>query len=209
MVLRRRSHAKPLTPRGGGVSSLPRRKFFTREEYHKLAELGVLGEDERVELIEGEIIQIAPVEPEHVAEAHGLYDRMRRLFGKGYCVRMQAPLALSDSEPEPDIAVVPGAQADYLHSHPTTAVLVIEIAQTSLQYDREVKSSLYAKAGIPECWIVDLENRCLKVYRDPVESPQAAFGYVYRVRLVLQPGDTVAPLAQPERLIRVARLFVV
>lgn len=208
MVLRRRSRTKPLTPRGGGMSSLPRRKF-TREEYHKLAELGVLGEDEQVELIEGEIIQMAAAEPEHVAEAHGLYDRIRRLFGKGYCVRMQAPLALSDSEPEPDIAVVPGAQADYLHSHPTTAVLVIEIAQTSLQYDREVKSSLYAKASIPEYWIVDLENRRLEVYRDPAESPQAAFGYAYRVRFVLQPSDTIAPLAKPERTIRVARLFLV
>jgi Uma2 family endonuclease len=187
---------------------LPRRKF-TREEYHKLAELGILREDERVELIEGEIIRMAPASPEHVAETHGLYDRIRKLFGKGYCVRMQAPLALGDSEPEPDVAVVPGDFKDYLRTHPTTAVLVIEIAQTSLLYDREVKSSLYAKAGIPEYWLIDLENRRLEVYRDPVESPGARFGYMYSTHFILQPHETIAPIAKPDRKIRVARLFLV
>lgn len=201
-------HANRFKPRGEDRLPLPRRKF-TREEYHKLAETGVLREDERVELIEGEIIEMAPVGPEHVAETHGLYDRIRRLFSKGYCVRMQSPLALGESEPEPDLAVVSGKLSDYLHSHPTTAVLVIEIAQSSLQYDREVKSSLYAKAGIPEYWIIDLENRRLEVYRDPVAIPDAPFGYGYRTRLLLAPDDAVAPLARPDRAIRVARLFTV
>lgn len=187
---------------------LPRRKF-TREEYHKLAELGILREDERVELIEGEIIQMAPASPEHVAETHSLYDRVRKLFGKSYTVRMQAPLALGDSEPEPDIAVVQGAARDYLHAHPTHAVLVIEIAQSGLEYDREVKSSLYAKAGIPEYWLIDLQNRRLEVYREPAESPEARFGYQYQTRMTLTGKDSIAPLARPERTIRVARLFAV
>ncbi len=200
--------ASRFKPRGEDRSPLPRRKF-TREEYHKLAEMGVLHEDERVELIEGEIIEMALVVPEHVAEMHGLYDCIRRLFGKGYCVRMQAPLALGESEPEPDLAVVSGKFSDYLHAHPTRAVLVIEFAQSSLQYDREVKSSLYAKAGIPEYWIIDLENRRLEVYCDPVALPDAPFGYGYQTRRILTPGDTIAPLARPDRAIRVARLFTV
>lgn len=185
---------------------LPRRRF-TREEYHKLAELGILREDERVELIEGEIIKMAPASPEHVAETHSLYDRLRRLFGKSYTVRLQAPLALGDSEPEPDLAVVQGAAKDYLHAHPTHAVLVVEVAQTSLQYDREVKSSLYAKAGIPEYWIINLQSRQLEVYRDPAESPEARYGYQYQTQFSLTSKDTIAPLARPERAIRVARLF--
>ncbi|MEN3002433.1 MAG: Uma2 family endonuclease [Armatimonadota bacterium] len=187
---------------------LPRRKF-TCEEYHRLAEIGILREDERVELIEGDIIQMVPVSPEHVTATLGLYEVVRRLFGKGYLVRIQSPLALGASEPEPDIAVVRGRLADYKHAHPTTAVLVIEVAQTSLQYDREVKASVYAKANIPEYWIVNLQSRRLEVYREPIESPDAPFGYTYRLRLLLNPEDTVAPLEKPDRSIRVARLFVV
>jgi len=187
---------------------LPRRKF-TREEYSRLVESGILGENERVELIEGDIIQMAPVNPEHVTETLGLYERIRRLFGKGYLVRIQSPLSLGESEPEPDIAVVRGKLIDYRHTHPTTAVLVIEVAHTSLQYDREVKTGVYAKANIPEYWIIDLEHRRLEVYREPIESADAPFGYTYRLRLVLQPGDTIAPLEKPNHPIKVARLFVV
>jgi len=186
--------------------TLPRRKF-TREDYYRLAELGVLREDERVELIEGEILQMAPIGPEHVAATHSLYDRLRRVFGKGYVVRMQSPLSLGDSEPQPDLAVVAGSPSDFQHAHPTHAVLVIEVAQSSLPYDREVKSSLYARAGIPDYWVLDLENRRLEVYRDPVESLDAPFGYAYRTRLVLSPRDTIAPLARPERALRVRRLL--
>lgn len=155
--------------------ALPRRKF-TREEYHRLVESGILREDERVELIEGDIVQMAPVRPEHVAETLGLYEVMKRLFGKGYLVRLQSPLTLGESEPEPDIAIVRGKLTDFKHAHPTTALLVLEVAHTSLQYDREVKASLYAKANIPEYWIVDLESRHLEVYREPIQYPDSPFG---------------------------------
>jgi Uma2 family endonuclease len=187
--------------------SLPRRKF-TREEYHRLAESGILREEERVELIEGDIVPMVPIGPEHATQTLGLYERVRRLFGKGYHVRIQCPLALGESEPVPDIAVVKGKLTDYKHAHPTHAVLVIEVAQSSLPYDRTVKTSLYAKAGIPEYWILDLEHRQLEVYREPLESPDSLFGSTYRLRLLLQPHDTIAPLEKPTRIVRVDRLFV-
>jgi Uma2 family endonuclease len=160
-----------------------------------------------VELIEGEILQMAPIGPEHVTATHSLYDCLRRVFGKGYVVRMQSPLSLGDSEPQPDLAVVAGSPSDFQHAHPTHAVLVIEVAQSSLPYDREVKSSLYARAGIPDYWVLDIENRRLEVYRDPAESLDAPFGYAYRTRLVLSPRDTIAPLARPDRALRVRRLL--
>jgi len=174
-----------------------------------MAEAGILREDERTELIEGEIVTIPPASPEHAAQTMALYERVRGLFGRGYHVRVQSPLAFGESEPMPDLAVVKGKPADYKHAHPTYAVLVIEVAQSSLPYDRTVKTSLYAKAGIPEYWIVDLEHRQLEVYREPIESPDSAFGYTYCVRLLLQPSDTIAPLERPNRSVRVGRLFVV
>jgi Uma2 family endonuclease len=190
------------------AATLPRRKF-TREEYYRLAEAGILREEERTELIEGEIVTMVPIGPEHVAQTTELRERIQRLFGKGYHVREQSPLALDESEPMPDLAVVKGKPADYKHAHPTYAVLVIEVAQSSLPYDRTVKTSLYAKAGIPEYWIVDLEHRQLEVYREPIESPNSVFGYTYRLRMQLQPSDTIAPLERPTRTVRVGRLFVV
>jgi Uma2 family endonuclease len=190
------------------AATLPRRKF-TREEYYRMAEAGILREDERTELIEGEIVTIPPASPEHAAQTMALYERVRGLFGRGYHVRVQSPLAFGESEPMPDLAVVKGKPADYKHAHPTHAVLVIEVAHSSLPYDRTVKTSLYAKAGIPEYWIVDIEHRQLEVYREPVESPNSVFGYTYRLRMQLQPSDTIAPLERPNRTVRVGRLFVV
>lgn len=190
------------------AATLPRRKF-TREEYYRMAEAGILREDERTELIEGEIVTIPPASPEHAAQTMALYERVRWLFSRGYHVRVQSPLAFGESEPMPDLAVVKGKPADYKHAHPTYAVLVIEVAHSSLPYDRTVKTSLYAKAGIPEYWIVDLEHRQLEVYREPIESPDSAFGYTYRVRMLLQPSDTIAPLERPNRTVRVGRLIVV
>jgi Uma2 family endonuclease len=108
-----------------------------------------------VELIEGEILQMAPIDPEHVTATHSLYDCLRRVFGKGYVVRMQSPLSLGDSEPQPDLAVVAGSPSDFQHAHPTHAVLVIEVAQSSLPYDpaRSSPASTPAQASpTTGCW---------------------------------------------------------
>jgi len=124
-----------------------------------------------VELIQGEIVQMAPTGPEHSTTNDRAGRRLILLLAdKPYYVRIQNPLSLGDSEPVPDIAVVPGKPEDYREAHPSSALLVIEIADTSLEYDRTVKAGVYASAGIPEYWIVNLVERVVEVYREPTQT---------------------------------------
>jgi Uma2 family endonuclease len=129
---------------------------FTPDQFEQLGRLGLF-DHLRVELIGGEIIQMPPIGPEHGSTVDQTMQSLgRRLPAKPYYLRVQNPLRLGDSEPVPDVAIVPGKPSDYRTHHPTTALLVIEIADTSLEYDRTEKMSLYAAAGIPEYWIVNL-----------------------------------------------------
>jgi Uma2 family endonuclease len=182
--------------------TIPRRRF-TREEYYRMAEMGLF-RGERVELIEGDIIQMSPVSAEHVTCVHRLFQWLFQVFSDA-TVRIQSPLNLGDSEPEPDIAVVPGKAGDYLHAHPTTALLVVEVAQTSLEYDREVKAPLYARAGIPDYWIVNLDGQCIEVYRDPAPIGE---GFGYRSRRIYLKGESLAPLQKPEGAVKVDELLL-
>ncbi|MCS7191059.1 MAG: Uma2 family endonuclease, partial [Fimbriimonadales bacterium] len=111
-------------------------------------------------------------------------------------------------EPEPDIAVVEGSHETYADHHPTTALLVVEFADTSLEYDRREKLSLYAKAGIPEYWIVNLKANTLEVYREPIPDAEMPFGYGYRVRLLLNAKEQIAPLFAPDKPIPVREMIV-
>ncbi|HZR98511.1 MAG TPA: Uma2 family endonuclease [Chloroflexota bacterium] len=168
----------------------PRR--WTREEYERLGETGVLGPEERVELIDGEIIEVPPQLSRHATGVCLISDALRALFRTGFTVRTQLPLGLGDySEPEPDVAVVRGTPRDFTEAHPTTAVLVVEVSDTTLSYDRDTKGSLYAAAGIPEYWILNLVDRQLEVYHDPGALPGARFGSGYRTRVIALPGDAV------------------
>ncbi|MBI2940253.1 MAG: Uma2 family endonuclease [Chloroflexi bacterium] len=181
---------------------------WTREEYGRLAEVGVLHEDDPVELIEGEIVEMAPQGLPHATGIRLAEEAARGLFGAGFDVRPQLPLALGPlSEPEPDLAVVPGGPRDYVTSHPTTALLVVEIADTSLAYDRDTKGSLYARAGILDYWIVNLARRRLEIYRDPGPMPDAPFGFGYRSRRIALPDEVVGPLARPEASLTVSSLL--
>ncbi len=180
--------------------TLPRRKF-TREEYYRIAEAGLFN-GERVELIEGEIVQMSPIGPAHTVATHAVFACLLNLLGERFFVRMQSPLSLGDSEPEPDVAVVPGKPGDYRDAHPTSAVLVVEVAQSSLEYDREVKGRLYAQAGIPEYWLVNLEERCVEVYRDP--SPERG----YLSKRIVTPGETFTCLQKPDSPISVDSILV-
>jgi Uma2 family endonuclease len=118
------------------------------------------------------------------------------------------PLALDPmSRPEPDIAVVPGGPRDYRKAHPKTALLLVEVADTTLAYDREWKGSLYARGGIRELWIVNLLDRVLEVYREPVSSSTAKHGWAYRSVSKLGPGETAKPLAAPGASVAVADLL--
>lgn len=169
---------------------------WTRDEYQQLADSGVLRPDERVELIAGEIIAVPPQHSRHATGVRLAEDALRALFGVGFDVRAQLPLALGqDSQPEPDVAVVVGTPRDFSEAHPTSALLVVEVADTTLTFDRETKSSLYAAAGIPEYWIVNLVHRQIEIHRDPSAMPETPFGRGYRTRTIGLPGETInAPL---------------
>lgn len=177
--------------------TIPRRRF-THEEYHRLGELGFF-RGERVELIEGDIVRMSPISPLHATCVHRIFLWLSRVFDEAY-VRMQQPLVIGDSEPEPDIAVVPGKPGDYREAHPTTAILVVEVAQTSAEYDREVKAALYARAGIPEYWIVNLDEGYIEVYRDPAPMGE---GYIYRSRRIYTQGEQITCLKNPEATVKV------
>ena len=165
---------------------------WTREEYERLVDVGVLRPDERVELIKGEIVEVPPQHGPHATGVRLAQIVLQGIFGAGFDVRAQLPLALGPhSEPEPDVAVVVGAPRDYKQGHPTTAVLVVEIAETRLGFDRDTKGSIYAAAGIPEYWIVNLVDRHLEIYRDPAAIPGAPYGHGYRTRTIALPGETV------------------
>ena len=134
------------------------------EEYHRLDEFNPNGR--RTELIRGIVIEKRSKSPLHCSIAKRLYDTIARLLPKGFMVRCEDPLTLADSEPEPDIAVVHGAESDFFQAHPTTAELVIEVAVSSATLDRE-NTSLYAEAGVKEYWIVLAPERRVEVYRQP------------------------------------------
>jgi Uma2 family endonuclease len=165
---------------------------WTRDEYEKLVENGTFGPDHRVELVEGIIYDMTPQNSRHATALRLVQRALDSAFGSGHDVRAQLPLALGDkSLPEPDVAVVPGDPRDYRDSHPTSAVLVVEVADSSAHHDRDRKARLYALAGIPEYWILNVTDRVLEVYRDPSMDS-------YRSRKVLLPRETVSPLSCPQ-----------
>jgi Uma2 family endonuclease len=185
-----------------------RTRRWTRQEYHRLGELGILPEDERVELLDGQLIVAKPKGTPHTTAVSLAVDALRRAFGAGWLVRQESPVALDGvSEPEPDVVVVPGAPRDYLIDHPARPVLVVEVADTSLLVDRHHKGSAYARAGLPDYWIVNLADRRLEVYRRPGTDPAAEFGWRYLGVRTLAPGAAVTPLALPDARIAVADLL--
>ena len=133
---------------------------------------------------------------------------LQAAFGIAAYVRTQGPIGLdAESEPEPDVAVVPGTVEDYGRVHPSRAVLVVEVSESSLVLDREYKGSLYARGGVPEYWVLNLIDRVLEIYRDPGTDPPAAFGWRYTRTDALGPIDSVAPLAAPDASIAVPQLL--
>ena len=167
------------------------------EEYHRLDEFNENGR--RTELIRGFVIEKMSKSPLHRSLAKRLYDRITRILPEGFLVFQQAPLTLADSEPEPDISVVRGAESDFLAAHPTTAEWVIEVAVSSPTLDRE-NASLYAEAKVKEYWIVLGSSRQVEVYRQP-ESGR------YRQKRVFGPDETLDCSGVPAVRIRVADLF--
>jgi Uma2 family endonuclease len=172
-----------------------------------MGEMGLF-EGKRVELIEGQVIEMSPIYELHATAVSVADDVLREAFGKGWAIRVQNPLSLGEaSDPQPDVVVVAGKNRDFKEQHPTTAALVIEVADSSLSYDRDYKASLYAKAGIADYWIVNLPERQLEVYRQPRADAASEFGFSYTEKQIFKEGESVAPLARPEAVIAVAELL--
>ena len=184
-----------------------RTRRWTRREYDRLIELGVFHEDEPIELLAGRLVVREPQRTPHATATQLAAEALRTAFGTGWSVRVQLPIALDDaSEPEPDVAVVPGAPRDYLREHPSAPVLVVEIAHDSLRADRTLKARLYARAGIADYWIVNLVDRVLEVHRAPSRTAPARRRAYADVRRLL-PSESIAPLAAPSARVDVADLL--
>ena len=184
----------------------PRR--WTRGEYHQLARAGILLEDEPVELIDGQLILAERQTPPHAVVVGLTADALREAFGTGWFVRQQSPIALDEhSEPEPDVDVVSGGTLDDFIEHPARPVLLVEVADSSLLLDRHHKGSAYARAGLPDYWIVNLVDRQVEVYRRPGTDPAADFGWRYLDVGIHAPGGALTPLALPDAQISVADLM--
>jgi Uma2 family endonuclease len=185
----------------------PHTMLWTRELYAAATESGIFG-DRRLELIEGEIIEMSPMSSKHGMVIYLVQKVLERVFMDGYLVVAQTPLDLGEaSEPQPDIAVYAGSAFDYLDSKPTQALLVVEVADSSLRYDRGQKASLYAKAGIEDYWIINLKDAALEIYRTPVAAPTQPYGYSYKMVSSLKAQDTISPLAAPQVHISVGELL--
>lgn len=177
--------------------------LWTREQYHQLGELGVF-DGVRVELINGEIVVMSPIRERHWVATNLAARALNRVFPTDtYTVSVQSSIGLGrKSEPEPDIAVVIGDPRQYIDGIPESAALVVEVAMSSLIYDRLTKSALYARAGVPEYWIVNLQDNVLEVRREPnTETGE------YAVKFTLTKEDIVTALEKPGDIITVAELL--
>ena len=177
-------------------SPQPRPRRWTLAEYYQMGDLGWF-DDQRVELVGGEVLEMPPKKDLHVACVSLAAKSVARAFGDGHWVRTQDPLRLiNDSEPEPDVAVVRGAERDYIGTgHPSSALLVIEVADTTLTYDLGVKASLYAASNLQDYWVVDLVGMTVHLHRDPVQDPLQRFGWRYATVTRAPRGAALTPLA--------------
>ena len=193
---------------GGTVYENGQPHRWSGEEIFRLLDLGFF-EGERFELIEGEIISMAAQKNYHAMGISLSEDALRIAFGPGFWVRVQMSLNLKPySVPDPDLAVVQGAIRTWpINQNPTSALLTMEVSETTLYYDRNRKGSLYAVAGITDYWILNLVKRQLEVHRDPVVDATMPYGMGYGNVVILGPQDSVRPLAVPHSVIAVADLL--
>lgn len=181
----------------------PLRKRFTVSQYHAMAEVGILKEDHRFELIAGEIWQMPPIGSAHAGGVNRLTALFTSLLGRRAVVSVQNPAFLSDfSEPQPDLLILRFRDDFYARKHPQPKdiLLLIEVADSSLDFDRDIKAVLYARHRISEFWLRDLRNETLVVHRDP--APQG-----YREVKILRRGERLSPLAFPDLVIDVDSLL--
>jgi Uma2 family endonuclease len=192
--------------RRGAPRAGPRRWLWTADQFHQLASSGFF-KDRPVELVNGELYELT-VNPPHDTAVCLTRIALTAAFGLGFAVRDQKALDLGRSyQPIPDVAVVVGDPRDYSSKHPTTAVLLTEVAETTLRYDRVVKAHRYALAGIADYWILNLIDRQLEVHRNPEPDPSRQGRFHYAGVTIIPADGSVAPLAQPGAQVAVADLL--
>jgi Uma2 family endonuclease len=176
---------------------------FTVDEYHRMGEAGIFHEDDRVELIRGRIVQMSPIGRRHAGCVKYLGNTLIRLLGPRAVIGIQDPVITdAEGEPQPDVAVLAPRPGFYRDRHPAPAdiLLLIEVADTSLDYDRGEKLPLYAEAGVREVWLVNLPGDAIEVYRDPRDGRYADVRTARR-------GETIAPLAFPDLTLAVSEIL--
>jgi Uma2 family endonuclease len=180
---------------------------WTCDSFHALCDTGVFS-GRKAMLIDGVIITMAMPSPAHNTSLNLTQDVLRAVFTVGHHVRNQQAFDVGTAnDPGPDLAVVPGGIRDYATRQATAAVLVVEVADTSLFLDTTTKAELYVTAGVQDYWVIDLDNRQLLVFRDPVPLPQGLGATAYRTHLTFGPSDLVSPLAAPNTSIPVGDLL--
>ncbi len=176
---------------------------FSVADYHRMGEAGILDEDDRVELLEGQVVEMAPIGPGHADRVDRLIELFVLSFSEVAFVRSQNPILLDPySEPQPDLALVRRRPGGYAAHHPTPedVLLLVEVSEGSAPSDRRRKVPLYARHGIPEVWLVSLPEQTVTLYRDPAPAG-------YRAEQVLGRGDRIAPLSFPDRELDVSSIL--
>lgn len=179
------------------------RRHFSVNEYNRMAETGILSEDDRVELIEGEIIEMSPIGSRHAACVRRLDALFNRELQGAAQVSAQNPILIDDySQPEPDVALLKPRSDYYSEEHPAAGdvLLVVEVADTSVEYDRQVKTPLYARAGVGEMWLVNLQEDAVEVYTRPESG-------TYRERIQLTRGDSISLTGIPGLTVTVEEIL--
>lgn len=189
-------------------ASVPKTRRWSAEEFYRLLDEGYFL-NQRVELLEGEIIEMAPQKNWHALGIGLADDELRRAFGPNYWVRVQMLLDLTPfSVLDPDLAVIAGTKRqNATAANPKSALLVLEVAVTTLRYDRLWKCSLYARVGVEDYWILNVKDRQLEVYRKPAPDAKARYGYAYSDVMYFDEKKSIAPLEKPKAKIRVADML--
>lgn len=185
------------------MSTLLMKHRFTVEQFHQMTQVGIFTEDDRVELVDGEVIEMTPIGSSHAACVKRLNHLFSRRVGDRALVSIQDPIRIDPhSEPQPDVALLRPRLDYYAPSHPKpqNVLLVIEVAETSAHVDREVKLPLYARAGIPEAWLVDLAQARIEVYREP--TPQG-----YQLVQTVRRAEHLRPTALPDLEVAADEIF--
>lgn len=194
-------------PRIGTAIAPPQPIRWTIQQYRELYKTGLFN-DVKTMLIHGEVFVMGMPGPRHTLGLTRSFRQLDRIFTQGSHVRRQDAFNIGTAnDPGPDLAVVPGIPEDYPDSVPTKALLIVEVSESTLLYDTTTKAELYATAGVPDYWVIDLENRQLIVYRDPVPLPAGLGATAYRTHLAIGPNDSVSPLAAPTASVKVADLL--